>query len=335
MTTISLVGTASFLPETVRDNAFFQRDGEDGAAHGPMFRGSRLRHHLADGDTAADMIARAARSLGDKLNLDLTRDVDLILTNVSCPDIPFTGSGAIVSRALGCQPMFILDLHNTGCISFVFMMSVARSLMTTMGARTALLCNVQSSAGRVFAHPDNRYLPQSAVPGDGCGVGFLVANAESPVRAIATRSYGEFSEDMQVTSDDGGAWWAPRSTPLHIDFTESRVATIVSRGNALVPRIIREACTAAELDVGDVDVLVTNQPNPVFLRNWRESLQLPPEAHVHTFEEHGNLFGAAIPISLERAEQTGKLIAGANVVIGGFSHAGDYAGAAVVTWRPT
>ena len=148
------------------------------------------------------------------------------------------------------------------------MMSVARSLMTTMGAKTALLCNVQTSAGRVFAHPDNRFLPQAAVPGDGCGVGYLVASDESPVRAIATRSYGEFSADMQVKSDDGGAWWAPRTTPLHIDFTESRVATIVSRGNALVPKIIREACAAAELDVEDIDVLVTNQPNPVFLRNW-------------------------------------------------------------------
>jgi 3-oxoacyl-[acyl-carrier-protein] synthase-3 len=85
--------------------------------------------------------------------------------------------------------------------------------------------------------------------------------------------------------------------------------------------------------VKDIDVLVTNQPNPVFLRNWRESLQLAPEDHVHTFEEHGNLFGAAIPISLERAAALGKLTPGANVVLGGFSHAGDYAGAAVLTWR--
>jgi 3-oxoacyl-[acyl-carrier-protein] synthase-3 len=163
-------------------------------------------------------------------------------------------------------------------------------------------------------------------------VGFLVANDEAPIKAIATRSFGEFSEDMQVKSDDGAAWWAPRTTPLHIDFTESRVATIVSRGNSLVPAIIREACTAAALDVAEVDVLVTNQPNPVFLRNWRESLLLPPESHVHTFEEHGNLFGAAIPISLERAAELGKLAPGTNVVIGGFSHAGDYAGAAVVQW---
>jgi 3-oxoacyl-[acyl-carrier-protein] synthase-3 len=72
----------------------------------------------------------------------------------------------------------------------------------------------------------------------------------------------------------------------------------------------------------------------VFLRNWRESLQLPVEAHVHTFAEHGNLFGAGIPISLERAADDGKLIPGQHVVLGGFSHAGDYAAAAVIHWRP-
>ena len=49
-TPISLVGTASYLPETVRDNAFF---GESGS-QSPMFKGSRFRHHVAPGETATD-----------------------------------------------------------------------------------------------------------------------------------------------------------------------------------------------------------------------------------------------------------------------------------------
>jgi 3-oxoacyl-[acyl-carrier-protein] synthase-3 len=328
---ISLIGTASYLPPKIVGNEAF--GGEASASQGPMFRGSVDRHHIEAGESAADMIVRATAKLAARLNIDPKRDVELILTNVSVPDMPFTGCGAVVCKRLGATPKFIVDVHNTGCVSFVYMMELARSLMATTGARTALICNAQTAAGRVFAHPDNLKRPQSAVPGDGCGVGFFVANDESPVKSIAVRAYSDYSEDMQVCSDDGGDWWAPRQAPLHIDFTESRVANIVARGNKLVPEIIREACADAALPMSAIDVLVTNQPNPVFLRNWRESLQLPIDAHVHTFPEHGNLFGAGIPISLERAEERGKLRPGSHVVLGGFSHAGDYAAAAVIHWR--
>jgi 3-oxoacyl-[acyl-carrier-protein] synthase-3 len=327
---ISLIGTASYLPERVVGNDFF--GGADSAS--PMFKGARLRHHVGPGESATDMIVRATERLATRCDLDPRIDIDLVLTNVSVPDLPFTGCGAAVVRRLGCEPRFVLDLHNTGCISFVFMLKLAQSLMASTGARSALLCNVQTAAGRVFADPGNVHRPQAAIPGDGCGVAYVVAGTESPVKSIAVRTCPDFADDMQIRCDTGGEYWAARQGPMYIDFDESRVATIVSRGNRLVPDVIREACRSAELAVGDIDVLVTNQPNPVFLRNWRESLQLPEASHVHTFAEHGNLFGAGIPISLERAADEGKLRPGSHVVVGGFSHAGDYAAAAVIQWRP-
>ncbi len=74
------------------------------------------------------------------------------------------------------------------------------------------------------------------------------------------------------------------------------------------------------------------QPNPIFLRNWREALALPPERHHDTYDKYGNLFGAAIPINLDDAIANDKLAAGGLVALGGFSHAGDYSAAALVRW---
>ena len=101
-----------------------------------------------------------------------------------------------------------------------------------------------------------------------------------------------------------------------------------------MPDVLREACRMAELPPAQVGTLITNQPNRLFLRNWREAMQLPATRHVNTFEKHGNLFGAALPICLEEALQTGQLTPDSHVLMGGFSHAGDYAAAAVVHWRP-
>ena len=134
---------------------------------------------------------------------------------------------------------------------------------------------------------------------------------------------------MRITCDEGSPWWSPRSSPLHIDFTESKIAEILARGNALVPEMIHGACRAAELPVRDIGLLVTNQPNAYFLRSWREGLDVAAEKHIDSFDEYGNLFGAAIPINVARAAERGLLKKGLPVALGGFSHAGDYAAAAV------
>ncbi len=100
-----------------------------------------------------------------------------------------------------------------------------------------------------------------------------------------------------------------------------------------MPDRVRQVCALAGKVVRDIDLLITNQPNPIFLRNWREALELPPSRHHDTYDVYGNLFGAGIPISLEDAIARGRLARGALLALGGFAHAGDYSGAALISWR--
>jgi 3-oxoacyl-[acyl-carrier-protein] synthase-3 len=332
MKTVSLVGAASYLPRRVVDNAFFQ-ESNDERAH-VLFRGVKQRHHVSRDETAQVMIVHAARKLADRLNLNLQKDIDILITHATGTDQPFTGCGADVGKALGCRPDWILDLHNGGCVSFVAMIAQAQALMTCHGAKTALLCNVQNSAGRLFAHEKTRKLKQARIPGDGCGVGYLVASNESPVKAVVHRNYCEYAGDMAIVREDGTEWWEPSPAYGYVDFSESKLIHIMSRANRIVPEVIREACRRAQLPTGEIGTLITNQPNNLFLRNWREALQVPPQRQVSTFERHGNLFGAALPICLEEAIDSGQLQANSHLVLGGFAHAGDFAAAAVIHWKP-
>jgi len=211
------------------------------------------------------------------------------------------------------------------------MMDLARRLLGSRGG--ALLCNVQNAAGRLFAQPGVRVKSQAPVPGDGCGVGWVAASAASPILSIVHRCHGELAADMVAVGDDGRRYWEPGVSPIGIGFTEQRVASIIERGNRMVPEIVREACTAAGVEVHDLDLLVTNQPNPIFLRNWREALELPAEKHHDTFDVYGNLFGAALPIDIDDASAQGKLRPGHLLALGGFAHAGDYTAAAVIRWQ--
>jgi 3-oxoacyl-[acyl-carrier-protein] synthase-3 len=327
MEAFSLLGVASYLPERVVGNDFF---APGAASRRGMFTAPTSRRHVVD-ESAVDMIERAARRLVDEQGLVPARDIDVIFTNVAIPDQAFTGCGAEVAHRIGAKPTYVIDLHNSGCVAFIVMMDLARRLLGRRGG--ALLCNVQNAGGRVFARPGVREKSQSPVPGDGCGVGWVAASAASPIVSLVQRCHPENAADMIAIGDDGRRYWEPGTSPIGIGFTEQRVASIIERGNRLVPEIVREACAAAEIDPHAIDLLVTNQPNPIFLRNWREALELPAAKHHDTFDVYGNLFGAALPIDIDDALARGKLHAGDLLALGGFAHAGDYTAAALIRWQ--
>lgn len=330
MKPVSLLGVASYLPEKIVQNDFF---GAEAAVRRGMFTAPAERRHMAANESAAGMIELAASKLFDQLGHTARAEVDLLFTNVALPDQAFTGCGAEVAQRLGCRPRFVLDLHNTGCVSFVYMLELAEALMQAGDVRGALLCSVQTAAGRVFSQPGLRRESHAPVPGDGCGVGYVVPGGCSPVLSIVHRCQPEFASDMVAEAADGRRYWEPGTSPITLKFTEQRVASILHRGNAVVPEIVAEACRLAGVRPREIDLLVTNQPNPIFLRNWREALEIPPERHHDTFDRYGNLFGAAIPVNLEDAIARGKLRAGDLVALGGFAHAGDYAAAALLRWQ--
>jgi 3-oxoacyl-[acyl-carrier-protein] synthase-3 len=328
MKPISLIAVASQMPKTIVGNDFFPPATKPGL----MFIPPTTRRHMQHDESATEMLAHAAGKLIERLNLKPAHDIDLLFTNVSVPDEPFNGCGAAVARLIGARPQWVLDLHNTGCVAFIYMIDLARQLMQTTGAKTALLCTAQTAAGRIFADPRLREKPQAALPGDGFGVGYVVAGDESPVLSVVHRTYGEYAGDMRMICDDGRPWWVPGDLPFYVDFDDAKVAHVIRRGNRLVPEVMFDACRAAGVTARNIDLLVTNQPNQYFLRNWREALELPQEAHADTFDTYGNMFGAAIPITLDEAIAAGRIKPGGLLALGGFAHAGDCVAAALIRW---
>ena len=331
MKTVSLLGVASYFPERIVTNDFFAAGA--GARQG-MFKAPTTRRHVAPGESASDMIVRAATRLVSEQGLTPARDIDIVFTNVAVPDEAFTGCGAEVAHRLGARPRWVVDLHNTGCVSFIYMLELARAILSGTDARGALLCNVQNAGGRVFSDPEVRLQSQAPVPGDGCGVGYVAESDVSPLLAVVHETHGEFARDMEAVAANGRRYWEPGTSPISIRFTEQRVASIIQRGNGLVPDVVTRGCAEAGVRVRDLGLLVTNQPNAMFVRNWREALELSPEQCHDTFDVYGNLFGAGIPVNIDDALRTGKLRPGTLLALGGFSHAGDYAAAAVIRWRP-
>ena len=323
----------TYLPPTEVGLDFFFGDEPVPLARSPLLRPPDTRRHVRRSDRASEMIERAARPVFERLGIEPDGNVDLLVTNVLLPDIPITGSGAEAAARLGCNPPWIIDLHNGGCGSFPYMLKLAKALVDAGEARTALLCNVQNAAGQVFSQSEIRRRDHALTSGDACAVTYLRAGEGSTVVGVAVRNTPTSACDMGLDLPDGREYWEAGESQVDIHFEEANAKEIIERGNRLVPAVVRDLLEKIGAGPDDIDVLVTNQPNRIFLRNWRQELGVPPERHLDTFDELGNLYGAGAPVTLAHALRDGRVRPGALVVVAGFAHAGDFAAAAAIRWE--
>ncbi|GAC1648591.1 MAG: 3-oxoacyl-[acyl-carrier-protein] synthase III C-terminal domain-containing protein [Mycobacterium sp.] len=330
---VSLVDVSTYLPgEPISAEYYAQFAESDDLRDNVMFRAPKFRHHIAEDETAIDMVERAAAGVIQRHGHDVIANADILITHTQMPDMPFYGGGGGMAHRLGMKPNWVLDLHNGGCAAFVLAVKVARNLIASGEGDTAVIAVAQNAAGQAFDQPTVRPKAQASVPGDGAAVGLVKLSDESPILDVECRTYGEFAGDMTLATDPPRKWWQPGPGELYIGFTESKITKVLARGNRQVPEVAYAVCDRIGMQPKDLDLLVTNQPNRVFLRNWREALELPKERHVDTFDDCGNLFAAGIPINLDRAISAGTLKTGDVVMMAAFAHAGDFAGAAAVKW---
>ncbi len=336
--TVSLIDVSTYLPENKVPASYYAEHAEaDDLRDNAMFRPPEFRHHASIDESNVEMIERATKGLVERYGSDVLTDIDVLLTHSQMPDLPIVGAGGEVAHRLGMSPEYIIDVHNGGCAAFVLMMKLARQLLASGAGQTALIACAQNSAGKVFEQVQVRKLAQSSVPGDGAAVGLLSLSQHSPILDIECQYYGENASDMGLAADPPREWWQAGEGEGFVSFNENKIVKVMSRGNRQVPRVARQVCERIGVRSNDLDLLVTNQPNRLFLRNWAEALELPPERQRDTFQECGNLFAVGIPVNFEAAVDDGQVKPGDVVMMAGFAHAGDFAAAAAIQWggRPT
>lgn len=331
--TVSLIDVSTYLPgKPISADYYAQFAESDDLRDNVMFKAPKFRHHVAEDETAIDMVECAAAGLIERHGQDTVAGADILITHTQMPDMPFYGGGGGMAHRLGMKPNWVLDLHNGGCAAFVLALKVARNLIESGEGRTALIAIAQNAAGQAFDQPTIRRKAQASVPGDGAAVGLVTLSDQSPILDIECRTYGEFAGDMTLAVDPPRKWWQAGPGEGCIGFTESKITKVLARGNRQVPEVSYAVCDRIGVKPRDLDLLVTNQPNRAFLRNWREAMELDKSRHLDTFDDCGNLFAAGIPINLDRAITDGQLKKGDVVMMSAFAHAGDFAGAAAVRW---
>ena len=187
--------------------------------------------------------------------------------------------------------------------------------------------------GRSSTRPTVRGKAQASVPGDGAAVGLVTLSDESPILDVECRTYGEYAGDMTLAVGPAAQVVAARDRARAASASPRARSPRCWRGaTGRCPRSPTRCATESACKPKDIDLLVTNQPNRVFLRNWRDALELPKERH------RRHLRRVRQPVRRRHPGQPGprhlrrQLKKGDVVMMAAFAHAGDFAGAAAVRW---
>ena len=294
------------------------------------FAGSKLRHVIDDAEVASDLEARAANAAMADAGVR-PEAIDLVLVASLPPDrlVPTNAPAVQAKCGLVNASAWCLDV---GCASSQPQLLTAAALIAAGVAKHVLI--VQSQIGSRTVDPASHHAP-----------GFGDAAAAAVVGAVPDgygllgshmRTDGSFREGIVLAPSRDGKplreWWEPSDGPPRLATFDADAGKLAGvKGPEFCRLTCHEALSAAGVRLQDISLFLCNQSLSWFPDACRRALELPEERLVETYEEVGNIGGAAILFNLQRALEKGRVKRGDLLLLyspaAGFTRA-----AAVVRW---
>ena len=301
-----LRGIGSYLPERVMTNAQMSKLVETSDSWIQERTGICERHIAADGQFTSDLGYEAARAALDHAGLTAD-DIDLIVVATSTPDLTFPATATIIQEKLGMHHGAAFDIQAV-CSGFIYGMHVTNSLLTSGGAKRALLIGAETFS-RILDWTDRG---TCVLFGDGAGAVVLEAVEEDEGGILKTfvRSDGAHRDLLYV---DGGP--SRTQTVGHLRMLGNQV---FKHAVTDIAQVIRDCAEQAGVSVAEIDWFVPHQANQRILNAVAKRLKLKPEQVVSTVAQHANTSAASVPLAMDVAIRDGRIKKGDLVMLEAF-----------------
>lgn len=326
---IRISGVGAHLPTRVITNHDLARSIDTSHEWIVSHTGIRERRISEPDEAPSDMGTRAALACLSNAGLDKSA-VDLIIVATATPDQSQPAVACLVQTKLGVSqghcPAFDI---NSVCAGFVFALDVAQSMMIASPQRFRNVLVIGADAfSKILDWRDRR---TCIFFGDGAGAVLLSRTNDDRRIHFALGSDGRGSHHIEVPA--GGT-----RRPVDAEVLEQRENKFAMDGPKVwdfaietVPRVMRSLASEHALSPSDLDLVILHQSNLRMIESIMATLGLPIERAVTTLETFGNTAAASIPITLQRAQETGRLRPGSRVMLCGFGGGLSW-GAALLEW---
>lgn len=326
-----IVDVVSFQPERTVFNQLTDAGGADALADHSFFSGVAERRFASPDYSSEELGVRAVESLLKRTGIR-AETIDMLICSCIFSDTFWPGIGPAIQHRVGAKRATILNL-DTSCSSYLSALNAAAAFIESGQHKTVVVVTVTNFISRL---PEFQSSRRSFVLGDGSSATLLVAGPQS-VRARYERSHGEhyglFRFEPDLVEGQFKNYWERGCGPITVNFSKEMVDAIRENALQLLPEAVTRCLAQAKLSTSDVNLLITHQPNTMFLDEWRRRIGiLPPRTH-DTLARYGNMFQSSIPVTLADALEAGRVRSGDLIALGTFSNGGDFVSSMVLQWR--
>ena len=324
---IRVLGTGSYLPDRVVDNAELAR--RFGCTEEWILErtGIRERRYAAPGQATSDLGVEAARRALEAARTDPS-EIGLVICATYSPDFSFPATACLIQDRIGASGAGAFDME-AACSGFMTALVIASQCVASGFVRKVLVVGADTNSRLI--DPEDRNT--AVLFGDGAGA-LVLGPALNGAGLLAGLLGSDGSGWRSFIRPAGGARLAPspealaqRQHYIHMngqDLFRFGVRTLVSTAESVLAK--------AGMGPADVDLFIPHQANLRILQAGAQRLGIPPERTFVNIDRCGNTAAASVGIALDEAVRAGRVRSGSIVLLVGFGAGLSWSGG-VVRWE--
>lgn len=322
---VKIIGTGSFVPETIYTNEYLETILPTSAAWIYENLGIRERRVALKTEATSDLAWRAGEKAIE--NAGLTKDdIDLIIVATATPDRLAPSTACIVQDKLKAYNSVAFDISAV-CSGFLFGMSVASQFIAS-----GVYDNVLVIGADTFSKIIDWTRRDAVFFGDGAGAAVL---SHSNVNGgfLAYRLYSDGRGKDHFTIPAGGSEFPAcyKTVDEKMHFFRMNGKAVYDTGTIVLPKAINQVLADTGLSINDIDLMIPHQPSIKILQKTSEIIGLPFEKVMTNMDKYANTSGGTLPILLDEVNRAGKIKNG-NIILFAAVGSGWTYGAAIIKW---
>ena len=230
-------------------------------------------------------------------------DIDLIIVATTTPDNTFPSTASLVQKKL-CVNAVSFDVQAV-CAGFIFALSVAKSMMTDGVYQNCLVIGADAMSKLL----DWNDRSTSVLFGDGAGAVLLQKfnNLEN--------KYNDWGLLSNVIHSDGKYYDLLKTNGGVSSNQKTGVIEMVGKEvfKHAVEKLstsLKEALILSNKKINEIDWLVPHQANQRIILAVADRMNIDISKIISTVKDHGNTSAASIPLALDKAMSSKKILNG-------------------------
>ena len=320
--TLKIVGTGSFLPETILTNKDLEKIMDTTDEWITQRVGIKERRVIGDtGLSTSDMATAAGKDAIEDAGLT-AEDIDCIIVATISPDMHFPSTAIFVQQNLGAKNAAVFDI-SAACTGWIYGMTVAEGLILSGKFKNILVVGAEFLTATADINDRSTYV----LFGDAAGaVVVQPADGDRGMLGSYIKTNGDLAE---LLWSYGGGTRVNKKVPdqekmVDKDGNDKR-SIIRMEGNKVYKYAVRamiesaeKAMEDAQITEEDIDMLIPHQANSRIIDAIAKRVNMPDEKVVRNLQYLGNTSSASIPVALDQVRKKGRLKDGDVLLVAAF-----------------